>query len=169
MEVFFSGNRKEAIRLVDKGFFQIGKWLPPITIRIIRLLLKKLALSCAKVISGIWTHLIEKGFEPKSLGLEIYHHIICPSVLKIFGQGKSQPYGTPLQPTWDNFNFNIPQRPFTVPLVVEETTLHINSGILAIHNTKGYSKGNNGMLKDLFNLYVKKSDRTNGSIDGRVS
>ncbi|KHN72814.1 hypothetical protein Tcan_14308 [Toxocara canis] len=91
---------------------------------------------------GIWTHLIERGFEPKSLGIEIYHHIICPSILK----GKSHPYGTPLQPTWNNFNFNIPQRPFTVPFVVEGETLHINRGILEIHNTKGYSTGNNGEL-----------------------
>uniref|UniRef100_A0A0M3IIG0 BTB domain-containing protein n=1 Tax=Ascaris lumbricoides TaxID=6252 RepID=A0A0M3IIG0_ASCLU len=39
-----TGNRKEAIRLVDKGFFQIGKWLPPITIRVIDPLVKRIKL-----------------------------------------------------------------------------------------------------------------------------
>ncbi|VDM27275.1 unnamed protein product, partial [Toxocara canis] len=29
-----TGDRKEAIRLVDKGLFRIGKWLPPITVRV---------------------------------------------------------------------------------------------------------------------------------------
>ncbi|VDK62232.1 unnamed protein product [Anisakis simplex] len=93
-------------------------------------------------VSRLWVTLIKDGFEPKSLGKEIYRHIICPSILK----AKSQPYGTPLQPTWNNFNFSIPQPPFTAPFVAENEIWHVNKGIFGIHNQAGYDVGQNGEL-----------------------
>ncbi|KAM3719994.1 Synaptotagmin-3 [Dirofilaria immitis] len=63
---------------------------------------------------GIWRDFIEQGFEPKSLGIEIYHRIICPAIIKArqYRLG-TNPYSSYLQ-----FNFHIPQHPYTVPLLV---------------------------------------------------
>lgn len=32
----------------------------------------------------MWRDLIEQGFEPKSLGIEIYHRIVCPAIIKVY-------------------------------------------------------------------------------------
>ncbi|VBB26681.1 unnamed protein product [Acanthocheilonema viteae] len=79
---------------------------------------------------GIWRDLIEQGFEPKSLGTEIYHRIICPAIIKArqYRLGIS-PYSSHLQ-----FNFYIPQDPYTVPLLVLGQTLYVNKGILSLYN-----------------------------------
>ncbi|VDM08740.1 unnamed protein product [Wuchereria bancrofti] len=79
---------------------------------------------------GIWRELIEQGFEPKSLGTEIYHHIICPAIIKArqYRLGVS-PYISHLQ-----FNFHIQQHPYTVPLLVPGQTLYVNKGILSLYN-----------------------------------
>uniref|UniRef100_A0A0R3RTB3 BTB domain-containing protein n=1 Tax=Elaeophora elaphi TaxID=1147741 RepID=A0A0R3RTB3_9BILA len=75
---------------------------------------------------GMWRDLIEQGFEPKSLGIEIYHRIICPAIIKLRYQS--------LPVTHSQFNFHIPQHPYTVPLLVPGQTLYVNKGILSLYN-----------------------------------
>uniref|UniRef100_A0A915PZU2 BTB domain-containing protein n=1 Tax=Setaria digitata TaxID=48799 RepID=A0A915PZU2_9BILA len=79
---------------------------------------------------GVWQDLIEQGFEPKSLGTEIYHRIICPAIIKArqYRLGIN-PYLSQLQ-----FNFLVPQPPYTVPLMVSGQTFHVNKGILSLYN-----------------------------------
>ncbi|EJD74802.1 hypothetical protein LOAG_17935 [Loa loa] len=79
---------------------------------------------------GIWRDLIEQGFEPKSLGTEIYHRIICPAIIK------ARQYRLGISPYLSNsqFNFHIQQHPYTVALLVPGQTLYVNKGILSLYN-----------------------------------
>ncbi|VDK85102.1 unnamed protein product [Litomosoides sigmodontis] len=79
---------------------------------------------------GIWRDLIEQGFEPKSLGVEIYRHIICPTIIK----ARQYRLGISLYSSYLQFNFHAPQHPYTVPLLVPGQTLYVNKGILSLYN-----------------------------------
>ncbi|OZC07568.1 BTB/POZ domain protein [Onchocerca flexuosa] len=63
---------------------------------------------------GKWRNLIEQGFEPKSLGTEIYYHIICPAIV----EARQYRLGISPYPSHSQFNFHVPQHPYTVPLLV---------------------------------------------------
>ncbi|VIO93081.1 b52-prov protein, putative [Brugia malayi] len=83
---------------------------------------------------GIWRELIEQGFEPKSLGTEIYHRIICPAIIKARQHRLgANPYISHLQ-----FNFHMQQYPYTVPLLIPGQTLYVNRGILSLYNINIY-------------------------------
>ncbi|VDO40864.1 unnamed protein product, partial [Onchocerca flexuosa] len=79
---------------------------------------------------GKWRNLIEQGFEPKSLGTEIYYHIICPAIV----EARQYRLGISPYPSHSQFNFHVPQHPYTVPLLVPGQILHANKGILSLYN-----------------------------------
>uniref|UniRef100_A0A183VB03 RNA-dependent RNA polymerase n=1 Tax=Toxocara canis TaxID=6265 RepID=A0A183VB03_TOXCA len=87
---------------------------------------------------GEWTQLISKGFEPCSLGREVYRQIICPAIV----EGKLRRYGSCYKEQNSGFDLYTPIPPFTVSMKLGGKTLHINKGIIELHNTKGCIKRN---------------------------
>ncbi|KHN86478.1 hypothetical protein Tcan_13182 [Toxocara canis] len=92
---------------------------------------------------GEWTQLISKGFEPCSLGREVYRQIICPAIV----EGKLRRYGSCYKEQNSGFDLYTPIPPFTVSMKLGGKTLHINKGIIELHNTKGCIKRNTHEIK----------------------
>uniref|UniRef100_A0A9J2PN95 BTB domain-containing protein n=1 Tax=Ascaris lumbricoides TaxID=6252 RepID=A0A9J2PN95_ASCLU len=128
---------------------------------------------------GEWTQLISKGFEPSSLGREVYRQIVCPAIIeasihKTFQKkgseillpmkapilkcivtnesaysvpiAKLRRYGYSCKKCENNVELSKSNPPFTVSMKLADKTLHINKGIIELHNTKGFIRKNSREL-----------------------
>uniref|UniRef100_A0A915A0A8 BTB domain-containing protein n=1 Tax=Parascaris univalens TaxID=6257 RepID=A0A915A0A8_PARUN len=92
---------------------------------------------------GEWTQIISKGFEPSSLGREVYRQIVCPAII----EAKVRRYGYPFKKYENIIELGKSNPPYTVPMKLVDKTLHINRGIIELHNTKGFIMRNSNEIE----------------------